>query len=258
MIIAPSVDLVHVVLFVVLGALFGFLGGLFGIGGATLAIPTLGIAFGMSEQLAQGTALVMAIPNVVLGLVRYAQKAKLDLRAAALLAGAALPVTYGCALIATSVASRPLRIGFAIFLILIGLDIARRALFPATRATAFVLPWPFIGVSGAFCGIFSGFFGIGGAIIAVPAMTALFGYTQLAAQGMSLAYSSVTATLTAVTYASKGDVDWAVSVPLAVGGVFAVRSGVDLAHRLPERALRLVFVVFTMCVGIALLFKARS
>jgi uncharacterized membrane protein YfcA len=240
----------------VLGALFGFLGGLFGIGGATLAIPTLGIAFGMTEQLAQGTALIMAIPNVVVGLVRYAQKAKLDLRAAALLAGTALPVTYVCALIATSLASRPLRIAFAVFLIAIALDIARRALWPAKIAeTAVVLPWPFIGLTGAFCGIFSGFFGIGGAIIAVPAMTVLFGYSQLAAQGMSLAYSSVTATLTAVTYASKGDVDWAVSIPLAIGGVFAVRAGVDLAHRLPERALRLVFVVFTICVGVALMLK---
>lgn len=252
------VDLVHAVLFLVLGALFGFLGGLFGIGGATLAIPTLGIAFGMTEQLAQGTALVMAIPNVVVGLIRYTQKAGLDLRAAALLAGAALPVTFACALVATSLASRPLRIGFAVFLILIGLDIARRALMPGKPARKIVLPWPFVGVTGAFCGIFSGFFGIGGAIIAVPAMTTLFGYSQLAAQGMSLAYSSVTATLTAVTYAWKGDVDWAVSVPLAIGGVFTVRSGVDLAHRLPERALRLVFVVFTMCVGIALLLKARA
>ena len=57
-------ELVRSIEFVVLGALFGFLGGLFGIGGATLAIPTLGIVFGMTEQVAQGTAVVMAIPNV--------------------------------------------------------------------------------------------------------------------------------------------------------------------------------------------------
>jgi uncharacterized membrane protein YfcA len=252
------VDLIHNIEFVVLGALCGFLGGLFGIGGATLAIPTLGIVFGMSEQLAQGTALVMAIPNVVLGLARYAQKAGLDIRAAALLAGTAMPVTYVCALVATSLASRPLRIGFAIFLILIALDIGRRALRKETPARKVVLPWPFVGPVGAVCGIFSGFFGIGGAIVAVPAMTTLFGYSQLAAQGMSLAFSVSTASLTTIAYASKGDVDWLVSIPLAIGGMLAVRHGVDLAHRLPERALRLVFVVFTIAVGIALLIKARA
>ena len=250
------IDLLRIVEFVLLGGLFGFCGGVFGIGGATLAIPTLGIVFGMSEQLAQGTALVMAVPNVIAGLIRYAQKAGLDLRAAALLAGAALPVTFVCALVATSIASRPLRVGFAVFLILIALDIARRALWPAPVAAQRVLPFPMVGVVGAFCGIFSGFFGIGGAIIAVPAMTTFFGYTQLAAQGMSLAYSAVTASLTTVTYAARGDVEWTVAVPLAVGGVFTVRYGVDLAHRLPERALRLVFVAFAIGVGIALMIEA--
>jgi uncharacterized protein len=252
------VDLVHIVEFVLLGALCGFFGGLFGIGGATLAIPTLGIAFGMTEQLAQGTALVMAMPNVVLGLVRYAQKARLDIRAAALLAGAGMPVALVCALVATSLASRPLRIAFAIFLIVIALDIARRALRKGDLTTKLVLPWPFVGVVGAVCGIFSGFFGIGGAIVAVPAMTTLFGYSQLGAQGMSLAFSTLTGSLTTLTYAWKGDVDWAVSIPLAIGGAFTVRHGVDLAHRLPERALRLVFVVFVIAVGIALLMKPSA
>ncbi len=252
-----NVDPIHFIAFLALGALFGFLGGIFGIGGATLAIPTLGIAFGMSEQLAQGTALVMAIPNVIIGFLRYRQKAGLDLRAAAVISLAALPVTYLCAVYATSISSRPLRIGFAIFLICMALDIARRVLWPKPVTTKIVLPLWAMAITGAFCGIFSGLFGIGGAIIAVPALTMLFGYTQLAAQGMSLAYSAVTASLTTVTYASKGFVDWQVALPLALGGVFAVRYGVDLAHRLPERTLRLCFVVFVVGVGIALLIKAR-
>ncbi len=241
-----------------LGGLCGFLGGLFGIGGATLAIPALGIVFGLTEQLAQGTALVMAMPNVIIALVGYAQKVGLDVRAAALLGVTALPFTYASALFATSLASRELRIGFAVFLILIAIDIARRALSRRTPETVAVLPWPFVGVVGAVCGVCSGLFGIGGAIVAVPAMTMLFGYTQVAAQGMSLAFSVLSGTLTTFAYASKGDVDWGVAVPLAVGGVFAVRFGVDLAHRLPERQLRLAFVVFMVVIGIALLVKAFS
>jgi uncharacterized membrane protein YfcA len=242
--------------FIVLGGLCGFLGGLFGIGGATLAIPALGIIFGLTEQLAQGTALVMALPNVIVALIRYAQKIGLDLRAAALLGISALPFTYLSALFATSLASRELRIGFAIFLIVIALDIARRALKKTAPTRPLLLPWPFIGVTGAICGVFSGLFGIGGAIIAVPAMTTFFGYSQVAAQGMSLAFSILAASVTAFAYASKGDVDWAVALPLAAGGIFAVRYGVDLAHRLPERQLRLVFVGFVVMIGIALLIKA--
>jgi uncharacterized membrane protein YfcA len=252
------VDIARDIGFIALGSLCGFLGGLFGIGGATLAIPALGVVFGLTEQLAQGTALVMALPNVIIALIRYAQKAGLDVRAALLLGGTALPVTYVCAIFATSIASRDLRIGFAAFLILIALDIARRALQREKTVKTFALPWPYIGVVGAVCGIFSGLFGIGGAIVAVPAMTTLFSYSQLAAQGMSLAFSTFTATTTTVAYASKGDVDWAVAIPLAAGGVFTVRYGVDLAHRLPERQLRLVFVAFTICIALTLLLKALA
>ena len=250
-------DLLEALLFVGLGALCGFLGGLFGIGGATLAIPTLGIAFGMSQQLAQGTAVVMALPNVLIGLARYAQKAGLDVRTAALIAGTALPLTYVGALVATSVQSRPLRIAFAIFLMVVALDVGRRALMRAP-SRRFPLPWTTAALVGAVCGLFSGLFGIGGAFVLVAALTMLFGYTQLSAQGMALAFSSGTGVVTALAYASKGDVDWAVSIPLAIGGALAVRRGVDLAHRLPERVLRLLFTVFAIAVAIGLILKERT
>ncbi len=250
-------DLLGSLEFVVLGALCGFLGGLFGIGGATLAIPTLGIAFGMSQQLAQGTAVAMALPNVLIGLARYQQKAGLDVRTAVLVAGTALPFTYVGALIATSVQSRPLRIAFAIFLMVVALDVGRRALMrPPSRR--FALPWTTSALVGAVCGMFSGLFGIGGAFVLVAGLTMLFGYTQLAAQGMALAFSAGSGVVTALAYASKGDVDWAVSIPLAIGGALAVRRGVDLAHRLPERVLRLLFTVFAIAVAIGLILKERT
>lgn len=251
------VDLVRELGFVVLGGICGFFGGLFGIGGATLAIPTLGIAFGMSQQLAQGTAVVMALPNVLIGVLRYAQKAGLDVRTAAIVGAVAVPFTYLGALVATSVASRPLRIAFAIFLMVVALDVARRAL--GRRPTLRIeLSVPAVALLGGICGLFSGMFGIGGAFVLVAALTTLFAYTQLAAQGMALAFSTATGIITAIAYASKSDVDWAVSVPLAIGGAFAVRRGVDLAHRLPERALRLLFTAFAIAVGIGLILKERT
>ena len=47
-----------------LGALLGFGGGIFGIGGGIIAIPVLVGLFGMDQKLAQGTALVMMVPNL--------------------------------------------------------------------------------------------------------------------------------------------------------------------------------------------------
>ncbi len=97
-------DLAHLVLFLVLGALLGALGGLFGIGGGLIAIPVLTLFFRLDEQHAQGTALVMVAPNVMVGLWSYAQRGDLDRRVALLLAGSAVVFTYLGALYATRVA----------------------------------------------------------------------------------------------------------------------------------------------------------
>jgi len=48
------------------GALIGFTGGVLGIGGGLLAIPLLGLVFGMPQQAAQGTALIMVLPAVLM------------------------------------------------------------------------------------------------------------------------------------------------------------------------------------------------
>ena len=77
------------------------------------------------------------------------------------------------------------------------------------------LPWPYATISGAISGIFSGFFGIGGAIMTVPAMTMFFGLTQLGAQGMALAFAVPSTILTTATYALAADVDWANAYAIA-------------------------------------------
>ena len=57
------------------------------------------------------------------------------------------------------------------------------------------------------------------------------------------------------TYASAGDVDWAVGLPLAIGGVLSVPSGVKLAYKLPERTLRLAFSALMVVAALALIAR---
>jgi uncharacterized membrane protein YfcA len=84
-----------VLIYLLLGLVFGYLGGLFGIGGGLIAIPVLGVFFGYSEQVAQGTALVMIVPNVLLGLWNYIKKVGMDARLALTLAiTAASPLRF--------------------------------------------------------------------------------------------------------------------------------------------------------------------
>ncbi|MGP1615724.1 MAG: TSUP family transporter, partial [Pollutimonas bauzanensis] len=74
------------------GALIGFAGGVLGIGGGLLAIPLLGLVLNMDQQAAQGTALIMVLPAVLMTVRKYNQKARINFRAAA--AGAAGSIVF--------------------------------------------------------------------------------------------------------------------------------------------------------------------
>src|SRR6185312_13466372 len=108
-------DIARAVLDAALGFLFGAVGGLFGIGGGLIAIPMLGIFYGFDQQHAQGTAMVMVAPNVLIGLYQYRKRSGLDMRLAAILALSGIAFMYLGARVATHVPSTPLRIAFASF-----------------------------------------------------------------------------------------------------------------------------------------------
>src|SRR3989338_7692905 len=115
-----------------LGLALGTLGGLFGIGGGLIAIPALGVLFGLDQQLAQGTALVMVVPNVLLALWRYHQRNRIELRHALTLAVS----SFFCALLGAGWAVRldaeSMRMGFVAFLVaLAGYNLSRLYFRPA-------------------------------------------------------------------------------------------------------------------------------
>ncbi len=240
------------------GAILGALGGLLGIGGGLFAIPLLALWFGMDQQHAQGTALVMVVPNVASGLWNYARKGKMEPRLGFALAAAALPLTYVGAQVATHVASTPLRIAFAVFVLAIGASMAYRALVrpKATEAPRRAYPWQWAFLVGALGGLLSGLFGVGGAVFSIPLMSYLFGLTQAVAQGFGLALVAPGTLVGIATYALAGDVDWVRGIPLAIGGVLTVPLGVRLAYRLPERTLRLAFAALMFVAAAALIVHA--
>ncbi len=250
-------DLLRIGELFALGLFLGALGGLLGIGGGMFAIPLLALWLGLDQQHAQGTSLVMVVPNVLVGLWNYARRGDLDKRISFALAAAALPVTYFGARFAVHVPSAPLRVAFAIFLLAIAALSSYRGLVPRRadapqRAPA---PWPFAFGVGAVGGALSGLFGVGGAVFAVPLLSFLFNVSQAAAQGLGLALVAPGTLVGVATYAYAGDVDWAMGIPLAVGGVLSVPSGVKLAHRLPERTLRLAFSGLMVLAALGLLVR---
>lgn len=245
------------ILNLLLGLAMGTLGGLFGIGGGLVAIPALGVLFGLDQQLAQGTALVMVVPNVVLALWRYNQRNRIQPRNALLLSLSAFVFAWLASLYAVELQAERMRLAFVGFLVALALyNLARLFMRIPAPSAQLRHPWPWLGVLGSAAGALGGMFGVGGAVLAVPVLTNLFGVGQLVAQGLSLALALPSTGVTLLTYALHDHVDWAMGIPLAVGGLLSISWGVRLAHALPERVLRGLFCgVLLLC---AVLLGVRS
>ncbi|WP_110969340.1 MULTISPECIES: sulfite exporter TauE/SafE family protein [Pseudomonas] len=243
-------------MYIVLGAALGTVGGLFGIGGGLIAIPALGVLFGLDQQLAQGTALVMVVPNVMLALWRYHQRNRIELRHALPLAAAGFVFAWLGSIWAVGLDARAMRIGFVAFLVaLAAWNLLRMFLRSKPASSELRHPWPWLGVLGSFSGVMGGLFGVGGAVVATPVLTSVFGTTQVVAQGLSLALALPSTAVTLFTYGVHQHVDWAMGIPLAAGGLLSISWGVKLAHAMPEKVLRSLFCGFLVVCALMLAFK---
>jgi uncharacterized membrane protein YfcA len=230
-----------------MGAALGWVGGLLGIGGGIIAIPVLAMGFGMSQQLAQGTALVMITPNVLLAFWRYHQRNPLPLKTIGLLGAAALLATWPAARLAVLLDSRVLMVCFAVFLIGLALYFlwgSRRSAPAVDPATAWHERWlPGVGV---ISGLFSGLFSVGAGIVAAPILVRCFAKRQAVALGIALAVVVPGSLVSLSIYGQAGMVNWQSGLLLALGGMTTISSGVAWAYRLPERRLRRIFAVLLL------------
>ncbi|NER65538.1 sulfite exporter TauE/SafE family protein [Pseudomonas sp. MAFF212427] len=244
-------------MYIALGAALGTMGGLFGIGGGLIAIPALGVLFGLDQQLAQGTALVMVVPNVLLALWRYHQRNRIELRPALTLSLAGLVFAWLGSIWAVGLDAQAMRVGFVVFLVALTVwNLVRMFTRNAPPTPELRQPWPWLGVLGSGAGVIGGLFGVGGAVVATPVLTSVFGTTQVVAQGLSLALAAPSTSITLLTYGLHQHVDWAMGIPLALGGLLSISWGVKLAHALPEKVLRALFCGFLVVCALMLAFKA--
>lgn len=241
-----------------LGAVVGFLGGLFGIGGGLLAIPLLVIFFNFDQQMAQGTALIMIVPNVILSLYNYNRRDKINLRNALALSIPSFFFAFLGAYTALTLPATSLQKIFALFLIclaayLILYVLLRNNASLGNKETSTKLIW-FI-VLGASCGFLGGLFVVGGGVLATPVLTLAFGLSQLIAQGLALSLALPSLLASLFMYLLHGQVNWPVSIPLALGGLLTVSYGVRLAYALPQKLLKILFGCFLIICAFMLLIK---
>jgi len=108
---------------------------------------------------------------------------------------------------------------------------------------------------GLAAGAFSGLIGVGGGVIIVPALVFLFGLSQHAAQGTTLALLvPPIGLLAAWTYYKEGFVDLHIAALICVGFFLGGFLGAKFANHLSNLALERVFGVAMLFIALKMIF----
>lgn len=110
-------------------------------------------------------------------------------------------------------------------------------------------------VIGLMAGLLSGFVGVGGGIIIVPALVFFLGYTQLGAQGTSLAVLLAPVGIFAVmNYYKAGHINVNSAIVICLAFVVGAYFGSKLAIGISQQMVKRVFAIFMMVVAVKMLF----
>ena len=109
---------------------------------------------------------------------------------------------------------------------------------------------------GLVAGALSGFVGVGGGIIIVPALVYLLGLSQFEAQGTSLLLMlPPIGILAAMNYYQSGAVNWkyasVIALTFVVGGYF----GSKITLKLDETLVKLIFGILMLLVAIKMIIS---
>jgi uncharacterized membrane protein YfcA len=110
------------------GVVMGVASGLFGIGGGIILVPVLISFFGFGDLVAKGTSLLAMIPTSVTGSVANLRAGMVRLSDGFIVGLAAVAASFGGVALAVLLPPRAATIIFAVFVLLIAVQLAVRAL----------------------------------------------------------------------------------------------------------------------------------
>lgn len=116
-----------------------------------------------------------------------------------------------------------------------------------------------LSIIGLFAGILSGFVGVGGGIIIVPALVFFLGLTQHEAQGTSLFVLMMPVVALAVfNYQKEGNVNWKFGLIIAVTFLVGGFIGSKLSLRLSPGIVKLIFGIFMAYISFRLILSGYA
>lgn len=251
----------QVLLLFLAGIGVGTYGTLVGIGGGFVVVPLLLLAFGLEPAPAAATSLVVVTLNAISGSATLLKQRRVDVRAGLLLASASVPG----ALIGPRITPHiPLPVFTAIFGVLLlalstfllvrpervprGPDrrsgraggwLVLSGSFTDRHGTTFEYSYsaPAVLAIAFGIGIIGSMFGIGGGLIAVPALIHVMAFPVHIATATSTFVLGLTSLAAVLQYTAGNHVVWPLAAALGAGVVIGAQFGARLSQRMKGRGV---------------------
>jgi uncharacterized membrane protein YfcA len=241
------------------GALVGFSLGLVGGGGSILAVPLMVYVVGVPDaHVAIGTSAIAVATNAAINLSNHARGGTVVWSCALVFAAAGIAGAFCGSLLGKMLDGQKLLALFAlVMLIIAALMLKTRARIGSSDVKIDVSNLPALVGLGLATGTLSGFFGIGGGFLIVPALMLATGMSIINAVSSSLVAVTAFGLTTALSYAWSDLVSWGLAGLFVGGGIAGGLMGTRLARHLSERrgALNIVFAAVIVVVAIYMLAR---
>ena len=242
------------------GGLVGFSLGLVGGGGSILAVPLMVYVVGVPDaHVAIGTSAIAVAANAAINLSNHARGGTVRWSCALPFAAAGIIGAFAGSLLGKMLDGQKLLALFALLMLVIAvlmLKTRTRIGLPDVKMTRDNMPA--IAGLGLATGTLSGFFGIGGGFLIVPALMLATGMSIMNAVSSSLVAVTAFGLTTAASYAWSGLISWELAGLFIAGGVVGGLIGTRLAHTLSVRHGALNIVFAAVIIAVALYMLARN
>ncbi|MET9904720.1 sulfite exporter TauE/SafE family protein [Streptomyces sp. NPDC006446] len=238
------------ILALVAGGVIGLaLGGLGG-GGSVLAVPALIYLLHFTPAHATTASLIIVTLTSVTALAGHARDGNVAWRTGLLFAAAGIVPAVIAGAAVGHLPNAVLTVAFAVIAALAALRMLRPA---PTEPPGPVNPRK-AAAAGAGLGAVTGFLGVGGGFLAVPALVDVLGLTMRRAVGTSLLVITINSMAALTARAGSGmQLDWAVIAPFTGAAILGAWDGKRLSKRLKGQTLQRVFAFVLLAVAVFML-----
>jgi uncharacterized protein len=256
-----------------LGFLIGLSLGALGGGGSILAVPALVYAAGQSPKHATTTSLVLVALTALIGMAPHWRAGRVRFAAGSIFGLAGI----GGSLLGShwNKAADPnvLLLAFSGLMLIAAYGMWRRVRttratepsgdaehpaaaeqvaeqVPTRRVRIDAITTLKVVVAGTVVGLLTGFFGVGGGFVIVPALVLALGFTMSEAVGTSLLVITINSAVALSTRLQAGAIEWKTVIPFTLASLIGVIVGSRLAGRHDSRSLQRWFVGLLVVVAV--------